>query len=160
MVHLPLGWLRLADGTRDNSRHEPCLDDELRLCRHQGIFDAQGIGVPIEHPEKLGDRPPPLIAVPELFCGTAGERHVRRSVSSVEGPAISRITRVRRGLAKPMRCGAPGRGGTEVLTGAVLADLPGVKTQSRRASEWGMHASMPYQASRSSPGYVERRAGV
>ena len=98
-----LGLMELAMRTR--------LDDELRLL-DTGIFDAKGIGAVIDHPEKLSDRPPPLVAVPELVCRTTGESHARGSVSAEGSPETSRVTGTGRGLGKPMRCGALGRAAT------------------------------------------------
>ena len=98
-----LGLMELAMGTR--------LDDELRLL-DTGIFDAKGIGAVIDHPEELSDRPPPLVAVPELVCRTSGERHARGSVSAEGSPETSHLTGIGRELRKPMRCGALARTAT------------------------------------------------
>ena len=66
------------------------LDDELRLLDTR-IFDAKGIGAVIDHPEELSNRPPPLVAVPELVGSTTGERHARGSVSAEGSPETSHV---------------------------------------------------------------------
>ena len=87
------------------------LDDEFRLL-DPGIFDPKGISAVIEHPEKLADRPPPLVAVPELVCRASGKRHVHRSVSAAGSPRDSRVVRFGRAPEKPTRRGASGRRAT------------------------------------------------
>ena len=64
-------------------------DDELCLVDTE-VFDTDGFGLTAEHPYKLRKRPPLLVAIAELFRGSAWEGHLPESDVGLVGAAISR----------------------------------------------------------------------
>ena len=68
----------------------PRRDDELCLVNTE-FFDADGLGLATEHPYKLRKRPPLLVAVAELFRGSAWKGHLPVSDVGLVDAAISRM---------------------------------------------------------------------
>lgn len=68
----------------------PRRNDELHLL-DIGSLDADSLGLTAEHPHKLRERPPRLVAVAELVRGSAWEGHCPGSDIGLVDAAITRM---------------------------------------------------------------------
>lgn len=57
-------------------KHSPPFADnhELRL-RYTGVFDANALGLPVQHPHELRNRPPQFVAVSQFISWSTWKRH-------------------------------------------------------------------------------------